>query len=157
MSYRCGIEVVVVNLQKIFFRIIEYIQKPTLLTMYVFAFVLSFLASSILADDYYHSLYLDFNKTYQLSWKFNSSHIEFHTEVKTLGYVALGLSLDGTLKNADVFIAGVSNGQSYSSVSQMILHKTIFFRLLYYKCFDLSLINLLSFCFFLFLQVLLFG
>ncbi|XP_052826060.1 DBH-like monooxygenase protein 1 homolog [Octopus bimaculoides] len=78
-------------------------------------FVLSCFASSVLADDYFHSLYLDFNKTYHLSWKFNKSHIEFHAEVKTLGYVALGLSMDGGLKNADIFIAGVSNGQSYSS------------------------------------------
>ncbi|XP_014787916.1 DBH-like monooxygenase protein 1 [Octopus bimaculoides] len=83
--------------------------------MYFLAFVLSCFGSSVLADDYFHSLYMDLNKTYQLSWKFNKSHIEFHTEVKTLGYVALGLSMDGSLKNADVFFAGVSNGQSYSS------------------------------------------
>ncbi|XP_029639774.1 DBH-like monooxygenase protein 1 isoform X2 [Octopus sinensis] len=83
--------------------------------MYFLAFVLSCFGSSVLANDYFHSLYLDRNKTYHLSWKFNKSHIEFHTEVKTLGYVMLGLSTDGNLENADVFFAGVSNGQPYSS------------------------------------------
>eukprot|EP00106_Octopus_bimaculoides_P020448 XP_014787890.1 PREDICTED: DBH-like monooxygenase protein 1 [Octopus bimaculoides] len=112
--------------------------------MYFLAFVLSCFASSVLADDYFHSLYLDFNKTYHLSWKFNNSHIEFHTEVKTLGYVALGLSMDGSLKNADVFFAGVSNGQSYSSNyygnadEKLSLQATSEWHLLYFNESDME-------------------
>jgi len=55
-----------------------------------------------------------------LEWELsaNETEIIFELSANTTGFVGFGISPQGGMTGADIFIAGVdSNGQSYSSVS----------------------------------------
>lgn len=54
-----------------------------------------------------------------LAWEYDpqSTLINFEIEAETLGFVGLGISPQGNMFGADIFIAGVHpNGTAYSSV-----------------------------------------
>lgn len=67
------------------------------------------------ATDWDHAVYLDEN--YRLLWKIKDQEITFEIQVRTLGYVGLGFSRDGTLYGADVVIGWVDQGQAFFQVS----------------------------------------
>lgn len=65
-----------------------------------------------------HSVDLDEN--YRLMWQIKEQDIIFEIQVRTLGYVGLGFSRDGSLYGADVVIGWVDQGQAYFQVSSAI-------------------------------------
>jgi len=63
-----------------------------------------------------------------LSWELNAEETEITFELwaETTGYVGFGISPQGGMAGADIFIAGVySNGTTYSS----FIYKTIYLRI----------------------------
>lgn len=64
---------------------------------------------------------VDLNDDYRVLWNIVGQEITFEVQVRTLGYVGLGFSLDGKLPGSDVAIGWVSQGQAHFQVS------TIFF------------------------------
>jgi len=64
---------------------------------------------------------LDHSKRIILSWELgdNKSVITFELWAQTVGYVGFGISPNGGMAGADIFIAGVApDGTPYSSVSK---------------------------------------
>ncbi|XP_064598425.1 DBH-like monooxygenase protein 1 [Liolophura sinensis] len=57
----------------------------------------------------HHSVVLDPDGNFHLSWDFDKDIIVFEVRVKTLGYVGLGLSPNGGMAGADVIIGGVND------------------------------------------------
>jgi hypothetical protein len=56
-----------------------------------------------------------------LAWEYEESTeiITFELEVETTGFVGIGISPTGSMKGADIYIAGVyPNGTNYSFVRQ---------------------------------------
>lgn len=49
-------------------------------------------------------------------WGFNDTIIWFEVQVKTLGYVGFGISEDGKMVPADVFVGYVANNQVFFQV-----------------------------------------
>lgn len=68
--------------------------------------------SSLMGTNYFHSLYVDNEKNYHISWKFDEKDIVFEVVVNTTGYIGLGFSPDGTMAKADIVIAEVNNGNA---------------------------------------------
>lgn len=68
--------------------------------------------SSLMGTNYLHSLYVDNEKKYHISWKFDEKDIIFEVVVNTTGYIGLGFSPDGTLAKADIVIGEVNNGNA---------------------------------------------
>lgn len=66
-----------------------------------------------MGTNYFHSLYVDNDKKYYLSWKFDEKDIVFEVIVNTTGYIAFGFSPDGTMEKADILIGKVNNAQPY--------------------------------------------
>lgn len=69
--------------------------------------------------------FLDEKKTYFLEWsvEWNNKLLLFNITVKGLGWVGLGFSKDGTMKDADIVVAGVSpNRRPYITVR--VIHLT---------------------------------
>lgn len=65
--------------------------------------------AALTPDNYpYH---VKFDDNYELKWNFNSTHIIFHTHVKTNGYIGLGISGNGAMYPSDVIITWVKDGQ----------------------------------------------
>ncbi|XP_055620959.1 MOXD1 homolog 2-like [Toxorhynchites rutilus septentrionalis] len=56
---------------------------------------------------------VDFDHTYRLLWTSTSQDITFEIQAKTLGYVGLGFSLDGTLADSDIAIGWIDQGHAY--------------------------------------------
>lgn len=65
---------------------------------------------------------IDFDENYRLLWQVRSEDIVFEVQVRTLGYVGLGFSRDGTLQGADLVIGWVDQGQAFFQVSCIILN-----------------------------------
>jgi len=66
-------------------------------------------------------LQLDDDGKFVLGWEFNaeSDSITFEIEAETTGYVGFGVSPQGSMLDADIFIAGVDpDGVPYYSVSK---------------------------------------
>jgi hypothetical protein len=60
---------------------------------------------------------LDEDGKFILGWEILGDEIIFEVEVATLGYVGFGISPNGGMRDADIFIAGVfPNGTSYAQV-----------------------------------------
>lgn len=70
-----------------------------------------------MGTNYFHSLYVDNDKKYHLSWKFDEKDIVFELIVNTTGYIGFGFSPDGTMEKADILIGKVNNSQPYLEVS----------------------------------------
>lgn len=54
---------------------------------------------------------------YDLAWGYNDTHITFKVQVKTSGYVGLGVSPNGGMANSDIVIGWVKDGVTYLKVS----------------------------------------
>ncbi|CAL8081532.1 unnamed protein product [Orchesella dallaii] len=68
--------------------------------------------------NYSNRQFLDFKRKYSLEWTVNWSRKEviFNISVATTGWVGIGFSKDGTMKNADIMMAGVTrDGKPYIS------------------------------------------
>jgi len=65
---------------------------------------------------------LDHSGRFILSWELgeDKSAITFELWAQTVGYIGFGISLNGGMAGADIFIAGVApDGSPYSSVRQI--------------------------------------
>ncbi|XP_055593234.1 MOXD1 homolog 2-like [Uranotaenia lowii] len=56
---------------------------------------------------------VDFDQNYRLLWTSTSQDITFEVQARTLGYVGLGFSRDGTLSDADLAIGWIDQGHVY--------------------------------------------
>ncbi|XP_058831932.1 MOXD1 homolog 2-like [Topomyia yanbarensis] len=54
---------------------------------------------------------VDLDENYRLLWSINNQDITFEVQARTLGYVGLGFSTDGSIYGADIVIGWVDNGQ----------------------------------------------
>lgn len=61
---------------------------------------------------------VDLNDDYRVLWNIVGQEITFEVQVRTLGYVGLGFSLDGKLPGSDVAIGWVSQGQAHFQVRE---------------------------------------
>ncbi|XP_053685794.1 MOXD1 homolog 2-like [Sabethes cyaneus] len=61
-----------------------------------------------LASHWEHAV--DFDHNYRLLWTSNNQDITFEIQAKTLGYVGLGFSHDGTLADSDIAIGWIDQG-----------------------------------------------
>lgn len=64
-----------------------------------------------------HQAVLDESGDFHLHWEHDEQSIIFECQVRTTGYVGLGLSTKGRMKGADIFIGWVSGGESFGLVS----------------------------------------
>ena len=60
---------------------------------------------------------VDFDDNYRLLWTSNSQDITFEIQAKTLGYVGLGFSKDGSLMDADLAIGWIDQGHPLLQVN----------------------------------------
>ena len=60
---------------------------------------------------------VDLDENYRLLWSINNQDITFEVQARTLGYVGLGFSTDGSIYGADIVIGWVDNGQVHFQVS----------------------------------------
>ena len=67
-------------------------------------------------DIFTHSVIMDPEKRYLLSWKFDNKTIIFQVIAQTTGWIGLGFSSNGAMTGADIVVAWVENGQGYISV-----------------------------------------
>lgn len=79
------------------------------------AAVLLLVATTVSGAHWDHAVDLDEN--YRLLWSINNQDITFEVQARTLGYVGLGFSTDGSIYGADVVIGWVDNGQVHFQVS----------------------------------------
>lgn len=76
--------------------------------------------------DYQGKAILDPKGNYQLEWRveWDKRRITLNITVITNGYVGFGLSPDGTMKDADIVVAGVGpDGKPYLSVCSPKNHR----------------------------------
>jgi hypothetical protein len=59
---------------------------------------------------------IDLDENYRLLWSVKQQDIIFEVQVKTLGYVGLGFSRDGTIYGADMAVGWVEQGHAYFQV-----------------------------------------
>jgi len=73
----------------------------------------------VAGNDVHFSEYLDPQNKYELSWGVNLTEntIYFQVVVETTGFVGVGLSGNGQMDGADLFIAGVNDGVPYSQIT----------------------------------------
>jgi hypothetical protein len=64
---------------------------------------------------------VDFDDNYRLLWTSNNQDVTFEIHAKTLGYVGLGFSKDGSLMEADLAIGWVDQGHPMLQVSTPIV------------------------------------
>lgn len=67
-----------------------------------------------------HSINL--NDDYRLLWNIREQEITFEIQVRTLGYVGLGFSKDGTIYGSDMAIGWVDQGQAHFQVSKVVIY-----------------------------------
>ncbi|ODN04974.1 DBH-like monooxygenase protein 1 [Orchesella cincta] len=89
---------------------------------FLFLLLAAVTAADVVVDgvlkNYSDKQFLDFKNRYFLEWNVDwiRKQVLFNVSVATSGWVGIGLSKDGTMKNADIVIAGVSfNGKPYIS------------------------------------------
>ncbi|EDS29621.1 dopamine beta hydroxylase [Culex quinquefasciatus] len=56
---------------------------------------------------------VDFDPNYRLLWTSNTQDITFEIQARTLGWVGMGFSHDGTLADSDVAIGWIDQGHVY--------------------------------------------
>lgn len=54
---------------------------------------------------------------FRMMWTVGQDEITFEVQVRTLGYVGLGFSRDGSRSGADLAIGWIEHGQTYFQVS----------------------------------------
>ena len=60
---------------------------------------------------------VDFDPNYRLLWSVGSAEVTFEIQARTLGYVGVGFSRDGTLIGADLAVGWIDQGHVYLQVS----------------------------------------
>lgn len=70
---------------------------------------------SALAMQWDHSVHL--SPEYRMMWNVKHDEVTFEVQVRTLGYVGLGFSRDGSRSGADLAIGWIDRGQTYFQVS----------------------------------------
>lgn len=91
--------------------------NPTAVTMSTprLVFLAALVLGAVSAAHWDHAVDLDEN--YRLLWSINNQDITFEVQARTLGYVGLGFSTDGSIYGADIVIGWVDNGQVHFQVS----------------------------------------
>ncbi|XP_053661476.1 MOXD1 homolog 2-like [Anopheles marshallii] len=74
--------------------------------------VCGFCASSGGATPQWEHL-VDFDPNYRLLWSVGSQEVTFEIQARTLGYVGVGFSRDGTLVGADIAVGWIDQGHVY--------------------------------------------
>ena len=70
---------------------------------------------------------LDVAQTFLVAWQQTETQITFEIQVKTRGYVALGLSPNGAMKGSDIVVGWVNDdGTAVLQVSVFVCLLTIF-------------------------------
>lgn len=81
----------------------------------VLLYVVNIFISAVIGIHWDHSTYL--NEDFRLLWTIKMQDITFEVQVRTLGYVGLGFSLDGNQRSAaDIAIGWIDQGKSYFQV-----------------------------------------
>lgn len=57
------------------------------------------------------------NENFRMLWTIDGPNVTFEVQVRTLGYIGIGFSIDGKLAGSDIAIGWVSQGQAYFQVS----------------------------------------
>lgn len=60
---------------------------------------------------------VDMDEDYRLMWSIKEQDITFEIQARTLGYVGLGFSRDGTIYGADIVIGWVYRGEAFFQVN----------------------------------------
>ncbi|CAK8671832.1 unnamed protein product [Clavelina lepadiformis] len=80
----------------------------------VFAFLVgSIVAEVVPTEDYLHNARLDNDGNVEMFWKFNDTHITFEVYARTRGWIGIGISPNGGMANADIFVGWVKDGIAY--------------------------------------------
>ena len=74
-----------------------------------------------LSNDYTHSAELVQDGQFHVFWKYNDTTITFEVHAKTQGWVGFGLTPNGGMTRSDVTITWIKDGQTFSSVSIILL------------------------------------
>uniref|UniRef100_A0A182MPP6 DOMON domain-containing protein n=1 Tax=Anopheles culicifacies TaxID=139723 RepID=A0A182MPP6_9DIPT len=61
---------------------------------------------------------VDFDPNYRLLWSVGSQEVTFEIQARTLGYVGVGFSRDGTLLGADIAVGWIDQGHVFLQVSK---------------------------------------
>ncbi|KAL3870224.1 hypothetical protein ACJMK2_038301 [Sinanodonta woodiana] len=85
----------------------------SVLSYLVFYTILVYVIAQMPTADFPYVRTLDKNGKFVLYWNFNDTHITFEVQVRTFGYVGLGISRDGSMYPADVVLGWVNNDLAY--------------------------------------------
>jgi hypothetical protein len=99
------------NWLKLNFNSLYYLFVPALLILIVLNYVVLSYVHHLKNSSWTHNTYLDPQDQFHLSWKLDEveKEIEFLVEVRTLGWVGLGLSPSGGMGGSDIVIAWVND------------------------------------------------
>lgn len=75
------------------------------------------LISSLSTADFAYENRVQMDENYMLQWSVKAPDIVFEMQVKTHGYMGFGLSRDGTVYGADIFISWMDDGHIFFYVS----------------------------------------
>lgn len=75
------------------------------------------LISSLSTGDFAYENRVQMDENYLLQWSVKAPDIVFEMQVKTHGYMGFGLSRDGTVYGADIFISWMDDGHIFFYVS----------------------------------------
>ncbi|XP_064597489.1 DBH-like monooxygenase protein 1 homolog [Liolophura sinensis] len=64
-----------------------------------------------------HSIILDPEGKYHLSWNFTDTDVTFEVQVKTLGYIGLGISPNGGMPGSDIVLVWVDDATGIANIS----------------------------------------
>ena len=104
---------------------------------------------SVTCDRFDHAV--DMDENYRLLWSISNQDITFEVQARTLGYIGLGFSRDGTIYGADIVIGWVDNAQVHFQVRQnYILFTWVLFTSSSILCFRRLFLFMLNFFLFFF-------
>jgi hypothetical protein len=82
---------------------------------FLFLLIFNNLIVGVVGAQWDHSVDLDEN--FRLFWNIKDQDITFELQVRTLGYVGLGFTRDGTIYGADMAVGWIDHGHAYFQVS----------------------------------------
>ncbi|XP_078495984.1 DBH-like monooxygenase protein 1 homolog [Ciona intestinalis] len=65
------------------------------------------------SENFPHYIALDGPQNVWLFWKFTETHITLELNVKTLGWIGVGISSAGAMTGSDIFVGWVKNGKAF--------------------------------------------
>lgn len=86
----------------------------------IYLVILLVLVNSVYSVYFDHAV--DMDEDYRLLWSIKDQEITFEIQARTLGYIGLGFSRDGTIYGADIVTGWVSQGQSHFQVGLSDTH-----------------------------------